>query len=189
MYYKRSGHTIMSFSCPGSRCLWCSQGRFRTPSIRLLPRGLATASAAAPKRSKNSQTSHSSSSGFRVLHSVDSNGRVRSRSTFREDLRRAHLKREFVITEDPNDAWTMLPPDRLGNDPFVNWALCQEKVSPVNDAFRNLHLRHILHYARGVPDETKSIHEKSSEMPNLMVVGKDLSNDTYKLIGRRVRCD
>lgn len=76
--------------------------------------------------------------------------------------KRLKQKSNWVSKTDPNvgpDADVLLP-DRLelGNDPEINKAFHKYKIVPMQEAFRNLHLRGLLMLANGKTDKSKALH-------------------------------
>jgi hypothetical protein len=99
------------------------------------------------------------------------------------------FKKAKPINEDDR-VWSSLN-QGLGNDPKVNWALCNYNVAPLKGAFLSLPLRGLTARvpataARVLPSKALAANVSADEVP-ILVVGRDIPLDKYRAISELVR--
>jgi len=84
---------------------------------------------------------------------------IAARSYLKERRRELEKKNYVGKLPDPEARLLRFPNMRLGNDYYVNYKLIRYGVTPLGDnAYRNLHARHLLMKASGKIDEFKALH-------------------------------
>ena len=68
--------------------------------------------------------------------------------------------------ERPDALFTVFPNIRHGRDYDLNWEFNNYKITPDEEAYRNLHLRGLQMLAPGKSDAQKAIHVKTEQVPD-----------------------
>jgi hypothetical protein len=123
------------------------------------------------------------------------------------DHRRAHRRQRWgrrgqEIAEGDDPDFFFLPRERFGRDYALNWAINSYRMTPTQEAFRNLHLSGLVMLAGGRLDEQKALHfefakrqaqeqggskKSSSPKDTVLCVGKDIDADVFRQLMRRMR--
>jgi len=82
------------------------------------------------------------------------------------DFRRQRLRQGWKTPDRPDALSTVFPNIRHGRDYDLNWEFNSYKITPEEDAYRNLHLRGLQMLVPGKSDKQKAIHVKTDDVPD-----------------------